>query len=82
MSETLLMTAAVAADAAERHVQIPLRNFIIEGDAAENLLSLAASMDLHQSRSDKHERATRQSIIRKVTVAYGVVELLIRCHTR
>ena len=70
MSETLLMTAAVAADAAKRHVlQIPMRNFI-EGDAAENLLSLAASMDLHQSRSDKHERATRESmIIRKVTVA-------------
>ena len=65
------MAAADAAAAKEKRVQIPLRDWV-EGDAAENNLSLAC---------DKNERSSRESIIRKVTVAYGIVELLIRCPT-
>ena len=75
------MAAADAAAANERHVQIPLRDWV-QGDAAENNLSLAAAKveDIHQSgSSDKNEITSRESIIRKVTVAYGIVELLIRC---
>ena len=81
MSKKLLMAAADAAAAKEKRVQIPLRDWV-EGDAAENTLSLAAAKaeDIHQSgSSDKNENKSRESIIRKVTVAYGIVELLIRC---
>ena len=78
MSKKLLMAAADAAAKEEHHVQIPLRNWI-ECDAAENHLSSKASKN--QGMSDKNERTSRESMIRKVTVAYGIVELLIRCST-
>ncbi len=85
MSKKLLMAAADAAKENE-HVQIiPLRNWI-EGDAAQKSSSTAASksqsnLDLHQSTSNKNKRLRKESIIRKVTIAYGIVELLIRCPT-
>ena len=67
MSE-LPMTVAKA-----KHVQIiPLRDWVGgKGGGGESHLS-SASEDL---------RLSRESIIRKVTVAYGLVELLIRCPT-
>ena len=78
MSKKLLLAAAEAAE--EKHVQIiPLRNWI-EGDAAKDHFSSAASQDLHHSKNN-NERTTRELLVRKVTVAYGIVELLIRCPT-
>ena len=74
MSKKLLLAAADAAQ--EKHVQIiPLRNW-----AAENHFPSAASQDLHHSKNN-NERTTRELLVRKVTVAYGIVELLIRCPT-
>ena len=75
------MAAADAAKEKHEYVHmIPLRNWI-EGDAAENRhLSPVASQDHHQSTKN-NKRTSRESMIRKVTVAYGIVELLIRCPT-
>ena len=87
MSKKLLMAAADAASAAakEEHIQIPLRNWI-DGEDADNSSTTASEksqliqvLDLNQSRSGKNIRRSKESIIRKVTVAYGIAELLVRC---
>eukprot|EP00984_Skeletonema_dohrnii_P029293 scaffold19778_cov65-Skeletonema_dohrnii-CCMP3373.AAC.1 len=86
MSKKLLMAAADAASAAakEEHIQIPLRNWI-DGEDADNSSTAASEKSqlildpLNQSRSDKNIRRSKESIIRKVTVAYGIAELLARC---
>ena len=77
MSKKLLMAAAAAKE--EHQVEIILLRNWIEGDAdaAEDHLSSAGD----QSRSYKKKRTSRESMIRKVTVAYGIVELLVRCPT-
>eukprot|EP00986_Skeletonema_menzelii_P011110 scaffold5636_cov135-Skeletonema_menzelii.AAC.2 len=70
---------AAAAAKEEHQVEIILLRNWIEGDAdaAEDHLSSAGD----QSRSYKKKRTSRESMIRKVTVAYGIVELLVRCPT-
>ena len=61
-----LTTAADAATVRE-DVLIPLRNWI-KGDAAD------------QSRQkNENKKRCKESMIRKATVAYGIVELLVRC---
>ena len=83
MSKKLLMAAADAASAAakEEHIQIPLRNWM-DGEDADNSSTTASEKSqlildpLNQSRNI---RRSKESIIRKVTVAYGIAELLVRC---
>ena len=64
------------AAAAKKDDLIPLRN-CIEGDAADN--NSVAKAEESQSNEKNKRRSKEEAMIRKATVAYGIVELLVRC---
>ena len=71
-----------AAATEEEDDLVPLRNWI-EDDAADNSAAAMESQSIldmqHQSRPNETKRRWKESMIRKATVAYGIVELLVRC---
>ena len=81
-SKTDMMDFADAAATEEEDDLVQLRNWI-EDDAADNSAAAMESQSIldmqHQSRPNETKRRWKESMIRKATVAYGIVELLVRC---